>query len=334
MHRRVLQLHEQYGPVVRIGPSEVSFIDKSAWSDIYSLKRSRQIERDPKSFPALTPNGAKFDLLTYSPTDHAKYRKVLNPFFSDKTTKEYEPNIHEHVDNMIGLLSNQVQNGQDRINVTKWLQWLTFDMVTDVCWGESFECVSKRKSHPCLALSMDMVSMSCFIVFVAWWTALKEFLVKISGVEALFINLVRSKCETSTKAESDKASLYSKLRLAGNPLNQDELDGNLTAVVIAGSETTGFALTATSYYLAMNPDCFRKAAAEVRSHFSSPDEINDTALKQLPYLKATINEALRMTPAEPNGLARKVVVNGLDIAGNYIPKNVRACPVHVCLHRG
>lgn len=84
----------------------------------------------------------------------------------------------------------------------------------------------------------------------------------------------------------------------------------------------------------MNPDCFRKVAAEVRGKFASPDEINDTALKQLPYLKATINEALRMTPAEPNGLARKVVVNGLDIAGKYIPKNVRACPVYTCFHRG
>lgn len=322
MHREVLKIHEEYGPVVRIGPSEVSFIDSASWKDIYSLKRCREIERDPKSFPSLTPNGSRFDVLTYSPADHAKYRKILNPCFSEKATKEYEPIIHGNVDKLIAMLSANVEKGDTRINVTKWFQWLTFDMVTDVCWGESFECVSNQKSHPCLALSMDLVSFSSFIVFVAWWKGLKDFLVKLSGVEGLFINLVRSKCENNLKSLSKKATIYSKLREAGDPLNQVELDGNLTAIVIAGSETTGFALTATSYYLAKNPDCLQKAAAEVRSMFSSADEINDDTLKKLPYLRAAINEALRLTPAEPNGLARKVVVDGLDIAGQYIPQEV------------
>ncbi|KAF3025159.1 hypothetical protein E8E14_014748 [Neopestalotiopsis sp. 37M] len=324
MHREVLRLHEKYGPVVRIGPSEVSFIDKTSWKDIYSLKRCRQIERDPQSFPSLTPNGSKFDLLTYSPSDHARYRRILNPCFAEKATKTYEPTIRENVDKMVAKLSAIVEKGNASIDVTKWFQWLTFDMVTDVCWGESFECVDEEKSHPCLALSMDLVSFSSFIVFVAWWKGLKDLLVKLSGVEGLFVNLVRSKCENNIKLSdaSKKASIYSNLRAAGNPLNQAELDGNLTALIIAGSETTGFALTATSYYLAKHPDCFRRAAAEVRSAFSSADDINDDALKKLPYLKATIDEALRMTPAEPNGLARKVVANdGLDIAGQFIPKN-------------
>ncbi|KAK8007929.1 hypothetical protein PG989_001919 [Apiospora arundinis] len=321
MHREVLRLHERYGPIVRIGPSEISFIDKAAWKDIYSLKRCRQIERDPTSFPSLTPHGAKFDLLTYSPADHAKYRKILNPCFSEKATKEYEDTVQENVDKLIAKLVAAVGPGLERTNVTKWFQWLTFDMIVDVCWGESFECVSKQESHPCLALSMDMVSLSCFVVFVAWWKGLKNLLIRLSGVEGLFVRLVRSKCEGSLTSGSKKSSIYSNLRAAGDPLGPAELDGNLTAIVIAGSETTGFALTATSYYLAKNPDCFRKAAAEVRSTFASAEEINDDAVRKLPYLKATIDEALRMTPAEPNGLARQVVVDGLYIADHYIPSN-------------
>ncbi|KAM7200691.1 Cytochrome P450 monooxygenase sdnF [Naviculisporaceae sp. PSN 640] len=330
MHRHVTRLHETYGPVVRIGPSEISFISTPAWKDIYGLKRCRQIERDPQSFPSLTPNGARFDLLTYSPVDHAKYRKILNPCFSEKSTKDYEGTIHENVDKLVGKLKKNVKTKKtSRENVTNWFQWLTFDMVTDVCWGKSFECVANEKSHVCLALSMDLVSYSSFIVFVAWWKGLKDFLVKMSGVEGLFVDLVRSKCEehhlhsasNELKGEKGKASIYSNLRAAGDPLDLAELDGNMTAIVIAGSETTGFALTATSYYLAKNPACFRKAAAEVRSAFATVDEIKDDALRKLPYLKAAIEEALRMTPAEPNGLARKVVVDGgLDIAGEWIPK--------------
>ncbi|TGJ85497.1 hypothetical protein E0Z10_g3257 [Xylaria hypoxylon] len=321
MHRHVLRLHEEYGAVVRLGPSEVSFIDGAAWKDIYSLKRCRQIERDPKSFPALTPNGARFDLLTYSPPDHAKYRKILNPSFSEKATKEYEPTIHQDTDAFIEKLSAKLQSRDLKINLTQWLQWLTFDIVAHVVFGEPFDCVAEEHSHPCLALSMDLVSFSSFIVFVAWWTGLKNFLVKSSGVEGLFINMVRKKCEKNLSSKSKKASVFSNLTKAGDPLNQAEIDGNLTALVIAGSETTGFILTATSYYLATNPECFRKAADEIRSAFSSAEEINDEDIRKLPYLRAAVDEALRMTPAEPNGLARKVVVDGIDIANQYIPKN-------------
>ncbi|KAI0487173.1 cytochrome P450 [Xylaria cf. heliscus] len=321
MHRHVLRLHEKYGPVVRLGPSEVSFIDGAAWKDIYSLKRCRQIERDPKSFPSLTPNGSRFDLLTYSPSDHAKYRKILNPSFSEKATKEYELTIHQDTDTFIKKLSSKLQGQHSKINLTQWLQWLTFDMVADVVFGEPFNCVTDERSHPCLALSMDLVSLSSFIVFVSWWTGLKNLLIKLSGVEGLFVNMVRFKCEKNSSSKSTRASIFSNLIQAGNPLNQPEIDGNLTALVIAGSETTGFILTATSYYLATNPECFRKAAEEVRSAFSSTAEINDDDIRKLPYLRATIEEALRMTPAEPNGLARRVVIDGIDIANQYIPKN-------------
>jgi cytochrome P450 len=330
MHHEVLRLHETYGPIVRLGPSEVSFIDAAAWKDIYSLKRYKQIERCPKSFPALTPNGAKFDLLTYSPSDHAKYRKILNPSFSEKATKEYEPTIHQNTDNMILKLSTNVHDGNCRINITKWFQWLTFDIVGDVVWGDPFDCITEGRNHPCLALSMDLVSFSSLIVFVAWWTSLKNFLIKLSGVEAMFVNMVRSKCEKNLNSKSEKANIFSNLTKEGGPLNVPELDGNLSALVIAGSETTGFASTAISFYLAKNPECFRKVAAEVRSAFSSEEEINDDALKKLPYLRATIEEALRMTPAEPNGLARKVVTEGIDIRDHYIPKGVSSlknlCP--------
>ncbi|KAI0196448.1 cytochrome P450 [Astrocystis sublimbata] len=320
MHRHVTRLHEEYGPVVRLGPTEISFIDGAAWKDIYSLKRCRQIERDPKSFPALTPNGARFDLLTYSPEGHAKYRKILNPSFSEKSTKEYEPTIQENTDNFIKKLSTKLEQKNVKINLTQWLQWLTFDMVADVVFGTPFSCVSEEKSHPCLALSMDLVSASSFIVFVSWWTGLKNFLVKLSGVENLFINMVRTKCETNLSSKSTKASIFSNLTKAGDPLNQAEIDGNMTALVIAGSETTGFILTATSFYLATNPECFRKAAEEVRSAFSTAEEITDDEIRKLPYLRAATDEALRMTPAEPNGLARKVVIDGIDIANQYIPK--------------
>jgi len=320
MHHEVLKLHEKYGPVVRLGPSEISFIDAAAWKDIYSLKRYKEIERCHKSFPAITPNDAQFDLLTPSASDHAKYRKILNPSFSDKTTKEYEPAVHQNANNMISKLLTGLRNGSSRINITKWFQWLTFDIVGDVIWGDPFDCIKEERNHPCLALSMDLVSLASLIVLVAWWTSLKVFLIKLAGIEAKFVNMVRSKCEMNRDSKSEKANIFSNLTKEGGLLNEPELDGNLSGLVVAGSETTGFTLTSTSFCLANNPECFRKVADEVRSAFTSEEEINDDTLKKLPYLRATIEEALRLNPAAPNGIVRRVVSEGIGIRGYFIPK--------------
>lgn len=35
----IKKLHDEFGPVVRIAPSELSYIDSRAWQDIYGLDR-------------------------------------------------------------------------------------------------------------------------------------------------------------------------------------------------------------------------------------------------------------------------------------------------------
>jgi hypothetical protein len=45
----VVSLHAQYGPIVRIAPDELSFIDPSAWKDIMSAHKGRPImQKDHK----------------------------------------------------------------------------------------------------------------------------------------------------------------------------------------------------------------------------------------------------------------------------------------------
>ncbi|KAK0116595.1 hypothetical protein ONS96_012452 [Cadophora gregata f. sp. sojae] len=34
-------LHERYGPIVRVSPSEISFITETAWTDIYTVFKAK-----------------------------------------------------------------------------------------------------------------------------------------------------------------------------------------------------------------------------------------------------------------------------------------------------
>lgn len=73
------ELHETYGEIVRWGPDSLSFINESAWRDIYMV-RQPQMKKIMKS---RTLNGAHS--IIAAPEDvHARQRKVLAHAFSEK----------------------------------------------------------------------------------------------------------------------------------------------------------------------------------------------------------------------------------------------------------
>lgn len=85
-------------------------------------------------------------------------------------------------------------------------------------------------------------------------------------------------------------------------------------------------LSAVFFYLSRNPECYRKITTEIRSVFNNIDEIRaGSRLANCSYLRACIDEALRMSPPIPGTLWRQQVAEGdkesgpLIIDGHIIP---------------
>lgn len=76
LHLKILELHEQYGPIVRLAPNEVSYTDPDAWEDIYAKSRisKTQLQKD-RSFapPESGVNGLLFEL---DDAEHGRIRFV------------------------------------------------------------------------------------------------------------------------------------------------------------------------------------------------------------------------------------------------------------------
>ncbi len=73
---RISELHDKYGPVVRVAPFDISFITPDAWNDIYGKQPGKpQLAKDPYSF--LRRPGEVNDLL-FEPSDaeHGRMRYV------------------------------------------------------------------------------------------------------------------------------------------------------------------------------------------------------------------------------------------------------------------
>jgi hypothetical protein len=74
-------LHEKYGEVVRLAPSELSFSSAAAWGDIYQQSKSHNVfTKDPKFYITNNTNRAHQLVNIVDPEEHAQAKKVIVSF--------------------------------------------------------------------------------------------------------------------------------------------------------------------------------------------------------------------------------------------------------------
>lgn len=90
----------------------------------------------------------------------------------------------------------------------------------------------------------------------------------------------------------------------------------------AGTETTTAAFTNTLYLIYKHPQVLEKLRGELDAA-CGPEEISSyEILSQLPYLRACIEESLRVRPPSSFGLPRVVPEGGRMIAGQFVDGGV------------
>lgn len=94
---------------------------------------------------------------------------------------------------------------------------------------------------------------------------------------------------------------------SGEPFPDRELFGEAIVLFVAGSDTTSTALLTTLWHLLRHKEAYNTLAKEVRSNFKSIDEITYQKAQYLPYLRAVIEEGLRIFPPNSGFIPRQVV---------------------------
>lgn len=101
-----------------------------------------------------------------------------------------------------------------------------------------------------------------------------------------------------------------------------QLAAHASDFVIAGSETTATAMACVLYHLLRDADVMAKLKHEIRTQFSSYDEIRASTTQPLKLLKAVILEGLRVYAPLPFALPRVVPAGGDTVDGVFLPEGV------------
>jgi len=108
-------------------------------------------------------------------------------------------------------------------------------------------------------------------------------------------------------------------------LSDIEVRDNTVVFLVAGSETTAWALSYFLGNLLKNPAVLAKVRAEVDAFFDSLKETafdTDLAEERLPYLWQSLKESMRVTPSVL-GVVPRVLTKDMTFGGYRIPKDLR-----------
>lgn len=103
--------------------------------------------------------------------------------------------------------------------------------------------------------------------------------------------------------------------------SKDELLAEASLLTIAGSDTTSVSLCGLFFYITHYPYVYAKLVKHIRSTFASVDEIVDgQKLFSCQYLRACLDETLRLTPAGVSEFPRTILPGGLEVDGEIYPE--------------
>lgn len=88
-------------------------------------------------------------------------------------------------------------------------------------------------------------------------------------------------------------------------VSTEEFIATTGTLITAGSETTATLLSGVTHLLVTHPQKLEVLVREVRSSFSSEEEITFVSVNKLTYMLACLDEALRLYPPIPGAFPRR-----------------------------
>ncbi|KAF2630500.1 cytochrome P450 [Macroventuria anomochaeta] len=323
LHRRLKEFHTTYGPIVRIAPDELSYADSRAWKDIYASRPGHQVfPRNRTWFKKQSPD-EPLSIMGFDEAAHARYRRAFANAFSDKSLRDQAPIIEGYVN----ILTSRLQESSPSpVDLEHLFECVAFDIGSDLSFGESFDSLKNGKIHPWVEVAKGFGKGIALVASLNKYPPVdrllrliipKKVLEKMKN-HALMSSAMTQKRLAMATDRPDFVTPTKKYVDAKGGIEGKEWDINLMILVFASSETLASALTAIFRELVQHPGALQRLSTELRSTFSSEEEITIASTTHLPYLNAVVNEGLRLDPPPVITPPKVVPLGGDTVCGRFV----------------
>ncbi|KAL8793891.1 MAG: hypothetical protein Q9195_003510 [Heterodermia aff. obscurata] len=333
---KIAELHEKYGPIIRINPYEVHINDPDFYDEVYVSGSRRKTDQWSWTVPMFgTPNSI---LATIEHDVHRRRRNAYSNYFSKQAIRKYSDVIQAAVDKLCTKLEESRTTGK-KINLMHAYTAMTGDVVTGYCFPQSYGLLDQPDFAPDYHdLWISILSGSHVLKQFPWIFPLMlsfpnwfvdRFLPDLA-VTYRWHRVWRKQIQdvqsedlraTSNDRSEQRPSIFSTLLSSDLPPSDKSIPRlveDAQTMVGAGSITTSFALTLGTYYILSSPPILHTLLTELEALPSNPMPPLPT-LEKLPYLTAVYLETLRISYGVSHRLQRVCPDQALHYGTTVIP---------------
>ncbi|KAF2728808.1 putative P450 monooxygenase [Polyplosphaeria fusca] len=308
---KIQQLHQIYGPVVRINPEEVHVSDPEFYDQVY-VGSSRRTEKWPFSARMFGTELATVGTIGHEL--HRARRSTIGPYFSKRQVDKSEETVRNVVDHACQRLATVGQEG-NAVNLRDFFAAVSADVIGSFAFGKSYGLLDKPEFEPgWQRLMMDLSRGTHLMKQFPWvyWIVmmlpdelisfvhpltkrlfdirkeLKRMVVDTQGLLSGADSRDTPKCETVVHSLLTSPGLHFKER---STLRVEEETFTLLG---AGTISTAHTLTTIMYHILANPGVKGRLEEELKNLSLTPPNPTLDHLKQAPYLSAVTSEGLRL----------------------------------------
>ncbi|KAK7710337.1 hypothetical protein SLS64_005922 [Diaporthe eres] len=339
------------GAFVRFGPNRLSTNSAEALDQIYGFGCNTIKAQWYYYFSADPQHPATNTVIDRD--DHKRKRAVLNRGFTSASMKHLEPKIldvlHTWMPNLVEATGSEDGWSAPR-DMADWAVYLTNDVMGTLSFSNPFG-LSTSDEHrwilQAVPLSTRLRYACCFEPRLLtsgidrWlYPQLDHWRASIRAFSSAMLQRRAARQDDKTLHDFFRFILDAPDAETGGPVDAATLASESSLLVNAGGDSTGTAIAATTFFLAHNARCLDRVKAEIRSGFAGADDIvpgprllGEPTGEPTRYLRACVDEAIRLAPPAPAPLMRQVRPGGLEVGGQTFPAGVELAVSPYAIHR-
>ena len=308
---KIQAMHKQYGPVIRTNPDDVHIHDPEFFDQLYGLKLDKWAWWT-RGFAVPTAGG-----MTVEHEIHRKRRGALNPFFSKASIVANIPVIQEKLATMCERL-DKIKGSREVLDLEAVYLALTTDVLTQCSYGWTYDYINNPewamawklvntggrasaaivRSFPLIGSVVRSMPLWLAIILVPPVGFMKSWMQRV-GVQVKKIKADPETMSLITTEKRRKDTIFAQILASDLPeeeLSDERLIDEGVLIATAGSETTAWAITITTYHIMTNPGILARLRAELETvEIPAGDPVAPwTSLEKLPYFTAVIKEGVRL----------------------------------------
>ncbi|EXJ56365.1 uncharacterized protein A1O5_12632 [Cladophialophora psammophila CBS 110553] len=328
----LIKLHEQYGPLVRIGPNTIHVSDPASVSVIYTnhgeFKKASAIQADSYSpLRVVATRGKSIGSVIDMQDEEGNtlLKRGVGNAFATNTLLDYEHNVDDTVKELIQTIIEVPE-----FDLFKTMQFFQLDMLTQLAFNENLGHLKNRRDvwgmvSPSRDRIAHWVQWQAFptLEYLIFQHPLFNWFTKRSSVwvqEALHRLANRESAPAAkTKGQKDLLQKYVDALKKNPAIGHDIIALMTTSTISAGFDSTTVTITTILFCLMKYPASLEKLKQELEAAQLSTPVPQWAEVNKLEYLDAVFKEAMRCNPFVTIPLERVVPRGGVVIAGKHIP---------------